>query len=179
VPRTATSRRKLIAELRDKEFRDEYVSAHIATGLAHQIRILREQRGWSQRKLAEKVGTKQNVVSRWENPNYGKLTIETVSKLASAFDVALLVRFVSFSRLLTETTDLSPSALRATGFADDVYLAEGSADIKTVTLSSIPARGQLYMYAASDLFFRRREEPVTASKIGTQETANEVVTYGD
>jgi transcriptional regulator with XRE-family HTH domain len=42
----------------------------------------------------------QNSVSRLENPEYGKPTLTTLKRLAAAFDVALVVRFVPFSKLV-------------------------------------------------------------------------------
>ena len=61
---------------------------------------MRDQTDWSQEQLAEKVGTNQNAISRLENPNYGKATITTLKRIASVFDVALVVRFVPFSQLV-------------------------------------------------------------------------------
>jgi len=61
-----------------------------------QLRAIRERRGWTQEKLAEKIGTTQNTISRLENPKTSKPTIKTLLRLANAFDVGLLVRFVPF-----------------------------------------------------------------------------------
>jgi len=41
----------------------------------------------------------QNAISRLESPDYGKPTITTLKRLASALDVALVVRLVPFSEL--------------------------------------------------------------------------------
>jgi hypothetical protein len=41
--------------------------------------------------------------------------------MAAAFDVALLVKFVSFSRFLREFEDVSPSALEVPSFCDDHF----------------------------------------------------------
>jgi transcriptional regulator with XRE-family HTH domain len=76
------------------------VESHISKTLAFQIRSLRDKEGWSQQRLAELVGSNQNAIYRAENPNYGKQTITTLKKIAAAFDVALVVRFVPFSELL-------------------------------------------------------------------------------
>ena len=47
--------------------RDAYVQAEVVTALAHQIRSVRVQRGWSQLELAKKLGTTQTAVSRLEH----------------------------------------------------------------------------------------------------------------
>jgi transcriptional regulator with XRE-family HTH domain len=109
--------RDKLQRLKRKTFRNAYVRANTEQGIAHQIRIQRQAKGWSQRKLALRIGaTRQSAVARLEDPSYGRHTLATLLKLASAFDVALLVKFVSYGRLLSETADLSPAALRAESF---------------------------------------------------------------
>jgi transcriptional regulator with XRE-family HTH domain len=74
--------------------------------LAFQIRSLRDKEKWTQAEFAEKLGIKHqnNVSARLENPNYGKHTLSTLKKIAAACDVALVVWFVPFSRLLDWAT---------------------------------------------------------------------------
>ncbi|WP_446809886.1 helix-turn-helix transcriptional regulator [Methylomonas sp. 2BW1-5-20] len=113
-----------ISRLKKKGFRDAFVKSHLAHGLAHQIRILRLEREWSQGDLAEKLGVKgQSTVARMEDPSYGKLSIRTLLKLSSVFDVALSVKFESFSTFLLEHDDLSPRALKAESFENDSMLS--------------------------------------------------------
>ena len=83
--------------------RDAYVHAEVVTALAHQIRSIRIQRGWSQLDLAKKLGTTQTAVSRLEDPSYGKFTLKTLLDLSKVFDAGLQVKFVSFMALLSET----------------------------------------------------------------------------
>lgn len=111
--------KRLLTELRDKEYRDTFVEGHIRTGAAYQIRALRNARDLSQEELGERAEMTQSVIARLENPEYGKFSLTTLIKLASAFDVALLVRFVSFSELLRRTSDLSPKGLNAPSFDED------------------------------------------------------------
>ncbi len=95
------SRNELINRLkRGRSSRDKLVSSHIDKGIAFQIRAIRDKQGTSQAELAEAIGTNQNNISRLESPTYGKATITTLKKLAAAFDVALVVRFVPFSQLI-------------------------------------------------------------------------------
>jgi transcriptional regulator with XRE-family HTH domain len=112
--------RAKLERLSRKTFRDAYVRANVEQGIAHQIRILRQAKGWSQRKLAQRIrASGQSAVARLEDPSYGRFTLTTLLKLAAAFDVALLVKFVPYSKLLAETADLSPEALRAESFASE------------------------------------------------------------
>lgn len=85
------------------EARDAYVRAEVATALAHQVRAIRLQRSWTQLDLAKKLGTTQAVVSRLEDPSYGRLSIKTLLDLARVFDAGLRVQFVSLITMLHET----------------------------------------------------------------------------
>jgi hypothetical protein len=112
--------KKLWDKLRNKEYRDGYVAEHVRRGLAYQIRALRDQREWNQGKLSQIMGKPQSVVCRLEDPNYGKVTVQTLLDVASAFDVALQLRFVSFSGLVQQTRDLTQHALEVPSFGDDI-----------------------------------------------------------
>jgi transcriptional regulator with XRE-family HTH domain len=114
----------MLEDFADKEFRHAFVEENIKTGLALQIRSLREKAGLSQPALARTAGKTQSVISRLEDPNYGKFTIRTLLDLARAFDVALLVKFVPFSKLLGELKDLSPAALAVNNYDDERRAAE-------------------------------------------------------
>jgi transcriptional regulator with XRE-family HTH domain len=107
---------KKFRRMRDPAARRAYVEAEVASGLAHQIRVLRTQRGWTQRDLAEKLGTTQAAVSRLEDPSYGRPSIKTLLDVGAAFDIALQVRFVSFVRLLQETRSISREQLEVESF---------------------------------------------------------------
>ena len=85
---------------RGLETRARFVESHLSKNLAFQIRALRDREDWSQTQLAEKLGMNQNAISRLENPRYGKATITTLKRIAAAFDVALVVRFVPFGQLI-------------------------------------------------------------------------------
>src|SRR5262245_19601476 len=108
----------LVSELQNKEFRDAYLADQVRNYIAFQIRALREQatREWSQTELANRAGTTQSVISRLEDPDYGKLSLQTLIDLAEAFDVALLVQFVEWPDWLTRLANVSPSALQKRSF---------------------------------------------------------------
>ncbi len=108
----------LVSELQNKDFRGAYLADQVRTYIAFQIRALREQaaRQWSQTELANRAGTTQSVISRLEDPDYGKLTLQTLIDLAEAFDVALLVQFVEWPDWLTRMANVSPCALHKRSF---------------------------------------------------------------
>jgi transcriptional regulator with XRE-family HTH domain len=103
-------------EWADPEYRRGYMDASIEEGLAWQIRANREQRKLTQGELGAIIGTTQSGIHRFEDPEYGKHSIETLVKLAHAFDCALSVKFVPYSQLALESEDLSPEALHAESY---------------------------------------------------------------
>lgn len=122
--------RTKIDRLKKKGFRDAFVRSHLTHGLAHQIRTLRTQRNWTQGELAKKMELKtQSAVARLEDPSYGRLSIATLLKLSSVFDVALSVRFVSYGKFLHEREDVSPAELSAESF--DVEAPKIIEDLET------------------------------------------------
>lgn len=115
-------RRQLIASLEDKEYRDAFSDQHITNSVPFQIRVLREDRNWTQKELGQRAGMAQETISLLENPNYGRLTLKTLKRLASAFDVGLSVRFVPFSEIVDWTVSLSRETFSAPAFKDDTRL---------------------------------------------------------
>jgi transcriptional regulator with XRE-family HTH domain len=117
--------KRLIAELKNKEYRDAFVSEHIDTGIPFQVRALREQMGLTQKELAERAGMKQERISAIENPNNkNAFTLSTLKRLASAFDIALIVRFAPISQLVDWELKLSSESLQAVSFNEDPYFKE-------------------------------------------------------
>jgi hypothetical protein len=111
VPEDADSHRfvQLAPKLADKAYRDGYVATHLRTWLADQVRALRGS--MSQKEFGKLIGKHRTVVSRLENPDNGKLTIETLLNVASKLDIALVVRFVDYPTFLAATNDFSEAAL--------------------------------------------------------------------
>ncbi len=120
------SKEALFEKLKDKEYRDGFVEAHIDEGVRHQIRSLREMRGWTQSEVARKAGITQPRVSAIEDSDSSGLTLATLNKLASAFDVALLVRFAPFSELAEWVVTLSQESLQIPSFREDTGFLESS-----------------------------------------------------
>ena len=104
--------------LQDEEYRREY-SSDVGTGLAFQIRLLRERNGWTQQHLAQLTNRQQETISQWENPNYGRYTLNSLESLAVAFDVALMVKFAPFGELVEWNTSLTPQRLAPPSFSEE------------------------------------------------------------
>jgi transcriptional regulator with XRE-family HTH domain len=120
--------------LRDKDFREQFIDEHINVGIAFQIRSLRNRQNLKQSELAQLLGVKQPLVSSWENPNYGKYTLNTLKDLAKAFDVGLLVRFVPFRTLIEWTIDLTSDAIAPPSFNEEEKLHAASPVLVTSSL---------------------------------------------
>jgi transcriptional regulator with XRE-family HTH domain len=114
-----STREQLVRKLQDKEYRDAFVCEQIFSRLPLKIRSIREHRQLSQKQLGEKAGVAQAWVSKLEDPNYGKLTISTLIRLASAFDVGLEIDFVPFAKVLDDALKLSPESFEVPSFAED------------------------------------------------------------
>lgn len=99
--------------------RHAYLEAEVITGLAHQIRAVRLQRGLTQGALAERMATTQAVVSRLEDPSYGRYSLKTLMDLAKTFDTGLQVRFVSFVTMLAQTYVPDAKAREVVSFEDE------------------------------------------------------------
>jgi transcriptional regulator with XRE-family HTH domain len=116
-----SKKERLLEQLKNKEYRDAFVAEMISTGIPFQIRALRKQRNWSQQKMSEETGMMQERISVLEDPNYGKLTLTTLKKLASALDIGILVRFVPISDLVKWELKLSADSLKALSYDEDPY----------------------------------------------------------
>ncbi len=97
----SVSRKGLIERIRrGRKVRARMVDSNTGETIAFQIRATREARGMTQYQLAETAGMSQNNLSRLESPEYGKQTVTSLKRIAEALDVALVVRFVPFSRYI-------------------------------------------------------------------------------
>jgi predicted XRE-type DNA-binding protein len=115
-PENATSHRvaSLAKKLKSKKYRDSYLSSHTRMFLANQIASLQGE--MSQKEFGELLGKPQPIVSRLQNPEYGKYTLQTLLDISSKLDVALIVRFVDYPTFMKFTNDFSDEALRPNKF---------------------------------------------------------------
>lgn len=119
--------------LTDRERRSAYVKAQTRIGLPFQIRALRKQKGWSQAQLAETAEMRQPRISAIEKPGKGRLNIETLERIAAAFDVGLQVRFVSFGGLIRQSERFDPEHFKIPTFEEELAAIRG----ERVTLSNV------------------------------------------
>lgn len=170
---TNSDRRQFFEKFKDKAYRDLFIAEHIYTRLPIKIRGLREQRGWSQKELGKKIGMAQAWVSKLEDPTYGKYTIATLLRLASAFDVGLDIDFRTFSEILDKALALTPESFEVDNFTDDPGFLEYRTSTAEWT-SDRPIIGQ-FRRDAPDQGGRRdvpRPESLTRRITSTNDTQN-------
>ena len=112
-------RQNLAAKFTDKAYRDAFVAEQIFSRLPLKMRCLREDQDLTQRQLGDLAGMKQTWVSKLEDPNYGKLTIATLLKVASALDVGLQIDFVPYSKVLSDAVYRTSGSFAVPKFVDD------------------------------------------------------------
>jgi transcriptional regulator with XRE-family HTH domain len=99
VSKIFSSAKAIWRTLSNKTNRDDFVFDTVDDSIAVQVYSMRRRRGWTQEALAENTGTKQSGVCRWENGEPPQ-SLTTLKKIAAAFDVGLIVRFVPFSEMV-------------------------------------------------------------------------------
>jgi transcriptional regulator with XRE-family HTH domain len=124
-----------------EEYRAAFVEEKIRSGLAAQVKTLRERLPMKQSEFAKLLGKSQSWVSRLEDPNEPIPTIPTLLHVASKLDIGLQVRFVSFSDLLDDLIDLSPQSLYVPEFRRDPKLFPRKGSTSTPTWRGAPLQG--------------------------------------
>lgn len=87
-------------KFQSKGYRQTHMETHLKEFLAAQIKSMRTERGLSQCAFSKLLGTSQTVVSRLENPEYGKFTLATLIGIANKLNIALSVTFMSYPAFL-------------------------------------------------------------------------------
>lgn len=133
---------KRLRKLNDPAYREEYLKSTVTGWIVHQLRALRGERRWTQTDLAKKAGMPQSAVGRYESEGYGNWSINTLLKLAKAFDVALEVRFVSWPRFMRNSANTSPEVMYTPSFSTADFKAGTSVyqRFSTTPVEQKPAR---------------------------------------
>jgi transcriptional regulator with XRE-family HTH domain len=129
---TLSRKWNLLEELKDAQYRRGFVEGHVKDTIAFQLRMLRKAINWEQRDVAERLGNPklQPMISRYENPDYGRYSISTLLELASVFDVALVVRFAPLSELVQWDWAANAATLCPASFDRDKSFLDMAAQIQ-------------------------------------------------
>jgi transcriptional regulator with XRE-family HTH domain len=106
-----------IRQLDSKGVRDAFAADQIRMKIALLIRDLREKRGWSQAELGRRLGKPQSVISRIEDPDYGKLTLQTLFEVAGAFDLPVMIDLPEWEDWFLQMWDIPAAPPTRLGFS--------------------------------------------------------------
>ena len=104
----------------DKEYRDSYLESSVRAGIGYQVQAIREQRNLTQRDLASLTGTTQSSISRLEDEEYGRVSLQTLLSIAKATETALIVRFAPYDEFMRFAKNLSPAALQVPTISESI-----------------------------------------------------------
>jgi DNA-binding XRE family transcriptional regulator len=121
-------RPNFLTRLGNREYREALVSSFINSTIAYQIRGLRKKKQLDQSSLGELTGMKQTAISRLENPDYGNLSVNTLKRIARAFDVALIVRFAPYSELVRWRSTMSQADMAPPSFDQDADMSSNATE---------------------------------------------------
>jgi len=113
-------------KLSDPGYRSAFVASQISVGIPFQLRGLLKARGKTQEWLAQEAGMRQPRISHLLTPGKASPNIETLRRLAEAFDCGLAVRFVPFSELAEWSERFDPETFSVPAFEGDRGFFEDS-----------------------------------------------------
>jgi transcriptional regulator with XRE-family HTH domain len=134
---TRITNSKLFKRLKEKKYRNQFIAGEVRRTIPFQLRAMRVERKWTQADLGKEADMPQTVVSRIENGDAASLSIKTLLKLASAFDVALVVRFEPIDRLIHWVDNLAPEVMSPQ--RSDEILARMEAEVSNIAPARSPA----------------------------------------
>jgi transcriptional regulator with XRE-family HTH domain len=106
--------------LQNPDFRREFVSDFAQEMIATQIRAMRERLGLNQGQLGDAAGGMSQIqVSRLENPDYSGTSVNSLKRIAQAFEVGLIVRFAPFSQFIDWIVSQTPDKLVPLSYAEE------------------------------------------------------------
>ena len=92
---------------RQEMLREERINAEVAS----QIYAARKRAGLNQKQLAQQVGTTQSVISRLEDADYGRQSLQMLQRIAEALGEKLEVRFAPQGDPIATSPDIGASSV--------------------------------------------------------------------
>lgn len=140
-----SERSELIHRLRDSiDSRTAYIEAKLGVLVPSQIRALRLRSEMPrQSDLARIAGLHQSRISMFETPGAANVTLETLARLAAAFKVGLVVKFVPISEMLCWETKYSQDDFAVVPIDEDIAFLDPDASTAsnlTTTIADLMPR---------------------------------------
>jgi len=121
-------RSRKISKLKsDSEARVSYMKAKLNVNMPSQIRALRRRRQLTQSALAERAGMKQSRISAMERPGETNFNVDTLVRLAAAYEVGLIVKFAPYSEVLDWENGFSQDTFDVVEISKDIDFLEPAA----------------------------------------------------
>lgn len=118
-----------------KSFRHTFANSIVSERLAIQIFTLRTSRGWTQKDASEALKMAQPRISKLETDCHD-VTLTTLRRIAEAYDVALEVKFVPFSKMLRSSLqEIADTAVPK--FEDDKDPSEAKRVVEMISTSPV------------------------------------------
>lgn len=116
-------REQLRRALADRAYGEEYADSVLFENVSAQAQAIRRQRGMTQERLAELIGSKQprvsNVESPKQNPEWPNWEVSTLNRIAHALGTRLEIKFKSYGSLVAELATVTSESLRIPEYEDD------------------------------------------------------------
>jgi transcriptional regulator with XRE-family HTH domain len=109
---------KMFLTLKAKDAREAFVAARVATAVAVRIFNMRKKEGWTQAELAKRAQMKQARISVLEQADNENFSFSTLRRIAAAFDVAVIIDFVSFPDFLKWSDSFSAETVVPENFSE-------------------------------------------------------------
>lgn len=114
------TREQLETLIRDPEFRAQFVADYVQEMVSAQVRTMRDHHGWTQEQLGKASGRMSQVqISRLENADYSGTSLNSLKRMAQAFDVGLIVRMASFSEFVDWITGMTPEKVAPLNYSEE------------------------------------------------------------
>ena len=119
---SSDQRRQLAKRILDsREFRHALTDTEATNRISHQLKAMMRDRGWQQLDLAKESGIASPLISNYVR-GYQKYSVQTLKRLARAFDTHLVVGFAPYSEAVDWISDLDPSKLAPPAAENDQRL---------------------------------------------------------
>lgn len=188
--------RSLIEEFKDDpEYREGYTEEFFNSKISTQIKVLREQREWSQSRLAELSEMAQTRVSVLEDVSYDAWTLNVLRRLANAFGLVVDVEFKEYGEFLKEFEIFGKERLQKRSFKDDPVFSGSELDAKVTSsgnhtdselvliidnpITALPAqqslplhKGELHLVASSEDSHQEETEEAESIDVPLRFAAN-------
>ncbi len=129
---------KFIGQITEKEDRDEFVADQVRLLIALSVRALREQRGMSQTEFGNLIGKPQSVVSRLEDPDYGRASVQTLLEIAAALDIPVSITFPQWEDWFRSIRKNKKADLERRNFNDVIQAGPAANDPNVLQFSAFP-----------------------------------------